>query len=190
MSEPLAPLLPLVAAGDPGAVRACIDRYGAIVWSLVRRSGLDTGEAEDVVQEVFLDVWRSAARFDARVASEATFVAMVARRRIIDRRRSRQRRPLPSPVEPEELSRAPSLLPAPEVGAEAAKAARALDQLRPEQREVLVLTACEGLSHDEVSQQTGMALGTVKTHARRGLHRLRELLGAAEPTDAYVRTAR
>ena len=72
----------------------------------------------------------------------------------------------------------------PEVGAEAALAARALDQLRPEQRQVLILTTCHGLSHEEVASTTGMPLGTVKAHARRGLDRVRQALGETKLASA------
>ena len=74
-------------------------------------------------------------------------------------------------------------------GAEAALAARALDQLRPEQRQVLILTACHGLSHEEVATSSGMPLGTVKAHARRGLIRVREALGEL-PIGATMEAAR
>src|SRR5215813_10857739 len=85
-------LLARVAGGDPGAVRDCLARYGGLVWSIARR--FEGGDAEDAVQEIFLDLWRSAARFDPQIASEPAFVAMIARRRLIDRRRTRQRRPI------------------------------------------------------------------------------------------------
>ncbi|MBX3216950.1 MAG: sigma-70 family RNA polymerase sigma factor [Labilithrix sp.] len=185
-----AALLPLVAGGDRAAVRQCIERYGALVWSLARRARLAQDEAEDVVQEIFLDLWRSAARFDPSVASETTFIAMIARRRLVDLRRKHQRRPETEPLI--DSQRATSTMPAPELGAEAAQAARALDQLRPEQRQVLILTACQGLSHEEVAQTTGMPLGTVKAHARRGLMRVREVLGAeaAGRAGAYVGAGR
>jgi RNA polymerase sigma-70 factor (ECF subfamily) len=169
------PLLPLVASGDRQAIRACIERYGGLVWSLARRARLSGDEAEDVVQDIFVALWTNADRFDPRIASEATFVAMIARRRIIDSRRRKQRRPETEMIDSQ---RATSTLPPPELGAEAAQAARAIDQLRPEQKLVLLLTACQGLSHEEVAERTGMPLGTVKAHARRGLLRLREVLGA------------
>lgn len=180
----LTALLPNVAAGDPEAVRACIDRYGGLVWSLARRLSPSPTEAEDAVQEIFVDLWRSAARFDPRVASETAFVATVARRRLIDRRRRRMRRP-----ETESLHDAPSG----SVGAESVElcseaflAQRALAQLRPEQRTVLLLSTCQGLSHEEIASSTGMPLGTVKAHARRGLLRVREILDgapAAQPAE-------
>ena len=76
----------------------------------------------------------------------------------------------------------------PEVGAEANFAARAVSQLRPEQRQVLVLTACHGLTHEEVAAATGMPLGTVKAHARRGLMVVRDALGLGDPGAPAQRT--
>ncbi len=186
MSE-LIPILERVKSGDPVAVRACVDRYGALVWSLARRLSPSQADAEDAVQEIFFDLWKSAARFDARVASEATFVAMIARRRLIDRKRQRARRPDTDPMpEPHNLleqvahedhgSRA-------ELCAEASLAARAVAQLRPEQQQVLLAT-CQGLSHEEISGATGMPLGTVKAHARRGLIRVRAMLDAGATANA------
>jgi RNA polymerase sigma-70 factor (ECF subfamily) len=191
-SVPQTPLLPRIAGGNREAIRECIERYGGLIWSLARRASLEHAEAEDAVQEIFLDLWRSAPRFDPRVASETTFVAMIARRRLVDQRRQRQRRPETEPLMDSQRVGA-STSPPPELGAEAAQAARAIEQLRPEQRQVLIMTACQGLSHEEVAHTTGMPLGTVKTHARRGLMAVREaLLGAAtaKASNAYMGTAR
>lgn len=129
-----------------------------------------------------MDLWRSAARFDPDLSSEVAFVAMIARRRLIDRRRRRLRAPTtesladtPTPAEPSAVTRVES-------SAEASLAANALAQLRPEQRMVLVLSTCHGLSHEEIAATVNMPLGTVKAHARRGLLRVREMLGATLPT--------
>jgi RNA polymerase sigma factor (sigma-70 family) len=173
-------LLSRVAGGDPGAVRDCLARYGGLVWSIARRfEGSDT---EDAVQEIFLDLWKSAARFDPQIASEPAFVAMIARRRLIDRRRTRRRRPATEAMT-EAIAGEPAIADAgrgPDSCAEASQAARALDRLRPEQRRVLVM-ATHGLSHGEIAEQTGMPLGTVKAHARRGLQSIRAaLLGVQE----------
>jgi RNA polymerase sigma-70 factor (ECF subfamily) len=170
-------LLTRVASGDPGAVRDCLARYGGLVWSIARR--FEGHDAEDAVQEIFLDLWKSAARFDPSIASEAAFVAMIARRRLIDRRRTRQRRPTTETMgsEPPIADHARG----PDSCAEASQAARALDRLRPEQRHVLLLATCHGLSHGEIAERTGMPLGTVKAHARRGLQSIRAaLLGVHE----------
>jgi len=170
--EPM--LLPQVAQGNPDAIRACLDRYGGLVWGIARRFFGASPDAEDAVQDAFLDLWRSAGRYDPRVSSEAVFVALIARRRFIDRRRRGARRldtePLP------EAQAAPSQTTAEQV-TEAKLAERAMQELRPEQRQVLVLSTCHGMSHEEISQATGMPLGTVKAHVRRGLVRVREVLG-------------
>ena len=172
-------LLARVAEGDALAVRECIARYGGLVWSIARR--FELADAEDAVQEIFLDLWKSAARFDPNIASEATFIAMIARRRLIDRRRTRRRRPTTEQLP--ELPSIPSDALQPDATIEARKAAAALDQLRPEQRQVIVLSTCHGMSHGEISAQTGMPLGTVKAHVRRGLMMIRAaLLGVQEET--------
>ncbi len=166
-----------VAKGDQEAVRECLDRYGALVWSLARRGSRSASDAEDAVQEIFLDLWKSASRFDPAESSEVTFVAMIARRRLIDRQRKQRRRP-----ETEPLPEAPALpeeRPSAEVSAEAGIAARAVATLRPEQQQVLLLATYHGLSHEEIADKTGMPLGTVKAHARRGLLKVREMLGSA-----------
>lgn len=177
-------VLPRVASGEPAAIREALARFGGLVWSLARRGSVSESDAEDAAQEIFLDVWRSADRFDPRFGSEATFVATIARRRLVDRRRMRSRRPTTESFG-DSTPAHPSGGTSPELGAEALLARRALDTLRPEQREVLVLTACEGMSHEEVASSTGMPLGTVKAHARRGLLRVREVL--AEPERALAR---
>jgi len=181
-------ILDKVAAAQPEAVEQCLTRYGPLVWSLARRWSPTFADAEDAAQEIFTDLWRAAERFDPRrEPSEATFVAMIARRRLIDRHRRRARQPnttelehsltMPAAEQPDQL----------EIGEEAGRVRELLEQLRPEERQVLELTFFHGLSQSEISQRIQLPLGTVKTHARRGLIRLRELAAdllerAKEPT--------
>ena len=170
-------ILHKVADGSSGAMQLCIDRYSALVWSLARRAAPTAADAEDAVQDIFLDLWKSADRFDPEVASESTFVAMVARRRLIDRYRQMQRHPKAEPLaEPEQIIAAADrdLV---EVRDEAERVTEALASLRQEHKEVLELTLLHGQTHQEISDGKNMPLGTVKSHARRGLMRLRELLG-------------
>src|SRR3569833_3267642 len=168
-------LLARVAAGDPAAVREVLSRYANLVWSLARR--FEPSDTKDAVQEIFLDLWKSAGRYDAERGSEVTFIAMIARRRLIDRRRTARRRPQDSAqvadVVLEELAADGT---SPAATAAAAKDAHALDQHRPEQRQLHELSTCHGLSHGEIAQQTWMPLGTVKAHARRGLMSIRAAL--------------
>ncbi|HEY4178261.1 MAG TPA: sigma-70 family RNA polymerase sigma factor [Kofleriaceae bacterium] len=168
----LPPLMGRVAAGDSVAMRECLQRYGNLIYSIARR--FDPGDAEDAVQEIFLDLWKSAVRFDENVASETAFVAMIARRRLIDRRRASRRRPTTEQMPDRPTMVDPGAMP--DACVEAQQATRALEQLRPEQRQVIVLSAVQGMSHGEIAAQTGMPLGTVKAHARRGLLSIRAAL--------------
>jgi len=159
------------------AVQECLKKYGGLVWSLARRMTANAEDAEDAVQEIFVDVWKNAERYDPAQASEVTFIAMIARRRLIDRLRYSKRRISADSledivVEPE--TRADEQM---QTSIEARDAARALKSLRPEQQQVLQLSIVHGLSHQEISEQTGIPLGTVKTHARRGILQAREFLG-------------
>lgn len=159
----------------------CLSLYGGLVWSIARRLCGTSAEAEDVVQEIFVDLWKSASRFDDSKSAEKTFVAMVARRRAIDRLRSNKRRPetesLPDSQEPK-LDVEPKVGAHLEVQEEATKARMLMGQLRDDERIVLELAIDEGLSQTEIAQQTGMPLGTVKSNARRGMLRLRDLMSA------------
>jgi RNA polymerase sigma-70 factor, ECF subfamily len=166
-------ILHAAASGDSAAVRSCIATFGGLVWSLARRHSPTQADAEDAAQEIFLDLWRSGARFDDSRSTEVAFVAMVARRRLIDRIRARKRRPETETLE----SDAPMRVEARgDLCVEAARAATAIESLRPEQREVLLMSAVEGLSHEEIATIRGLPLGTVKSHARRALIRVRQAL--------------
>lgn len=179
-------ILNRIAAGDANAVQDCLKAYGGLVWSLARRMLKNAEDAEDVVQEIFVDIWKNAERFDETQASETTFVAMIARRRIIDRVRYASRRLTPDSLEDvlnEPANRYDVSL---QTSVEAAEAAKALQSLRPEQQQVLQLSIVQGFSHQEISEATGIPLGTVKTHARRGILRAREILGLGGETTKEV----
>lgn len=176
-------VLSRIARGDGAAVGECIDQFGALVWALARRLTPNRADAEDAVQEIFLDVWKSAARFDPGQGSEKTFVATIARRRLIDRlRRTTVRPEMPLGDELESIGFAEPGTRG-EVAAEAERAAEALQQLGTEQQRVIELAVLHGLSHSEIAARTGMPLGTVKTQLRRGILKVRELLGVEVTAD-------
>ena len=182
-------ILHRIKQGDKTAVQDCLSKYGGLVWSLARRMSANQDDAEDAVQEIFVDIWKNAERFDEAQSSETTFIAMIARRRLIDRLRYTKRRIATDSLEDmvsEPQNRADEQL---QTSVEAKDAARALQQLRPEQRRVLQLSIVQGLSHQEISDATGIPLGTVKTHARRGLLKVREFLGMSSITEAKGGTA-
>lgn len=175
VTEPLT-LVQRIAAGDGSAVRDVMDRYGALVRSLARR-GVGTHDAEDLAQEVFVQVWKHAARFDPAKGSEEAWITTIAKRRIIDRRRKAGRRPESQELIEEAVGGVEQRDEI-ELADEARMAEEALSALSRDQRRVLRLALIEGLTHTEITQRTKMPLGTVKSHARRGLERVRAHLSA------------
>jgi len=172
-------ILKRIASGEKSSVQQCLDTYGGLVWSLALRMLANSEDAEDAVQEIFIDVWKNAGRFDEALASETTFIAMIARRRLIDRLRKTDRRPSIDSLEdilaePENKEQNIQLC------VEAKEAAKAFKYLRPEQRQILHLSIIQGYSHQEIADALSMPLGTVKTHARRGLLQVREILDSGD----------
>ena len=163
-----------IAGGDAAAVQECIRDYGKAVWSLALRLSPTHADAEDATQEIFLDVWKSAARFNPAKGSELGFIMTIARRRLIDRIRRTKARPM---TEPEELLPASEALTSdsasPELSTEVSMAVKALDELSVEQRRVISMSVFQGLTHREIAEITGKPLGTVKTLIRRGLIQIR-----------------
>lgn len=181
-------ILARVAQGDARAVHECIDQFGSLIWSIARRLTRTRADAEDAVQEIFTDVWRSAGRFDPNQGSEKVFVATIARRRLIDRmRRASHQARTESTDDIDSLGWADPGNSA-ELCAEASAAAKAVMQLRPEQRQVLELGILQGLSHSEIADVLKMPLGTVKTMMRRGLIQVRELMGIQNAASDGVRS--
>jgi len=166
-----------IAAGDPTAVDECVALYGGLVWSLARRWFKNSADAEDLTQEVFVDVWQSAKRFDPGVASEVVFITMIARRRMIDRLRRSSAKLDAVSVEASaiEVMASPSQDRV-ELADEAAKAARCLERLSKEQQKILTMSVHQGDSHSLISRALGIPLGTVKSFARRGLIQLRDCM--------------
>ncbi len=171
-------ILKRIASGNKAAVSECLNTYGGLVWSLARRMLSNPEEAEDAVQEIFIDIWKNAGRFDEAQASETTFVAMIARRRLIDRLRKQNRQPNVDSLEDVLAEPSENRNVDMQTNIEAKEAARAMKNLRPEQRQILHLSIVQGFSHREIADALKMPLGTVKTHARRGLMQVREALGS------------
>lgn len=171
-------ILQRVAAGDASAVDDCLAQYGALVWSLARRHSPNYADAEDAVQEAFLGIWQGADRFDPEKGSETTFITMIVRRRLIDRHRKRGRQLETASLESEPETTRENHTQQVVISEEAALVRERMASLRPAERRVLELAISEGMSHSEIAESTNMPLGTVKTHARRGMIRLREMLEA------------
>ena len=155
-------VLARVARGDQKAVKECIDEFGGLVWAIARRMTRSRADAEDAVQEIFLDVWRSAARFDSRQGTEKVFVTT-------DEVLEDVRWAHPGTGG--------------EVATEAEQAAKVVARLRPDQRKVLRMGLLEGMTHSEIAKATGMPLGTVKTQMRRGLIQVRQWMKITPATN-------
>ena len=177
------PILERVAAGDQAAVGDFLSRYGDLVWSLARRYLGNHMEAEDAVQEIFIEIWNNAGRYDRNVASEVAFISTITRRRLIDRLRQFNRRPGMESIDDQVGASQPAVPTTLDDDAEVAQVERVLSDMDPKHREILSMSLYEGYSHSEIAETLEMPLGTVKTRVRRGLMHVREQLKLAEELD-------
>jgi RNA polymerase sigma-70 factor (ECF subfamily) len=171
-----------VRARDPEALRALYDRHANLVYGLGRRVLRDPSEAADLVQDVFLHLWRRADLFDGDRGYFAGWLVSLARNRAIDRLRARRTRERKVDEYESVLAVDPaSRGPAPDESAYAGElrgaVVRALSTLPEAQRTALELAYFGGFSHSEIAERLETPLGTVKARIRQGMLRLRELLG-------------
>jgi len=177
-------ILERVAAGDPSAVSECLDRYGDLVWSLARRYLRNPSDAEDAVQDIFIDIWGSSGRYDRSIASEVAFISTIARRRLIDKIRQAERRPLMDSLDDDEGAPIDPGIPATaEDDTEVTIVERVLAEMDPEHQKVLAMSLYEGYSHSEIAERLSLPLGTVKTRVRRGLIHIRAQLNIVASGD-------
>jgi len=178
-------ILSEVAQGIERAMDKCISRYGGLVWSIAQRYVQNRSAAEDVVQEIFTDVWRTAKRYDPSIATECTFIGMIARRRAIDFARRENRRPQFEPLPEEDSLSHLSSEPSSAIHCKSENVRRAIKLLPEETQRIFQLFFDEGMTHPEISEKTSLPMGTIKTRLRRGLievrDKLRHLEGAEQP---------
>jgi RNA polymerase sigma-70 factor, ECF subfamily len=168
-------LVTAIRSADQAAMAVLYDRYSSLVYSVALRVLHDTGAAEDVLQDIFMQIWRNPGAFDASRGSMAAWLAVIARNRAIDA--LRHRRP-ENDIEDVAVSVEHDL-------ASEADRSRAMDKVRgalqtmpAPQRSALEMAYFEGLTHSEIAKKTGEPLGTVKTRIRAGLLSLRKVLAA------------
>ena len=177
-TNPITPdpaLVTAIRAGDQGAMAALYDRYSSIVYSVALRVLQDTGAAEDVLQDIFMQLWRNPGAFDASRGNMGAWLAVIARHRAIDG--LRRRRPV-NDIEHIVVSVEPDLVGEADRSRAMDKVHGALQSMPAQQRSALEMAYFEGLTHVEIAEKTGEPLGTIKTRIRAGLLSLRRVLAA------------
>jgi RNA polymerase sigma-70 factor, ECF subfamily len=168
-----------MAEGDTSALAELYDRHAPAIYSLAARIVSDAAEAEDVVQDVFTQVWRQAMRYDAARAPVAAWLMIITRARALDRLRRRRSRivavemdvDVPQPHDPGATQEARVI-----TGQEAERLRAALGALTDSQRAAIELAYYEGLSQSDIADRLQEPLGTIKTRIRSGLLKLRAAL--------------
>jgi RNA polymerase sigma-70 factor (ECF subfamily) len=164
-------LIARIRAGDESAMSDLYDRYSGIVYGVALRVLGNTMSAEDVLQEVFLQLWRNPQAFDADRGRLAPWLAVIARNRSIDVLR---KRPMEEDIDELPISTGVNLEDEASERMAIDKVRGVLAQLPPDQRKTLEMAYFEGLTHTEIASKTGEPLGTVKTRIRYGLLALRK----------------
>jgi RNA polymerase sigma-70 factor, ECF subfamily len=171
-------LLHAIARGDEQALASLYDRYRLILFGLILRILHSRPEAEDVLQDVFIQVWKRAADFDESRGRPFTWLVTLCRSRTIDRLRALESRQRTANEAVQEAEESVSDSEQDAMRAEQSAVVRqCLGDLPREQRETLVLAYFEGLTQTEIASRLGAPLGTVKTRMRSGMIKLREMLG-------------
>nr|WP_241974502.1 sigma-70 family RNA polymerase sigma factor [Cryobacterium mannosilyticum] len=172
-------LLGRVARGDEAAFGDLYDQMAPRVLGLVKRLLVDHAQSEEVTQEIFLEIWQSAARYEAARGGASTWILTMAHRRAVDRIRSSQAgRDRDTKIGIRDLAVAyDNVSETVETRIEHERVEKAMSRLTELQRQAISLAYYGGLSHSEVAERLHIPLGTVKTRLRDGMIRLRDELG-------------
>ena len=166
-----------MVAGDEGALAALYDRYSGMLFAMLVRTLRDPQAAEEILQDLFLQLWRGAARFDATRGSLPAWLMVIGRNRALSRLRTREHREIPEDIEAFPANAVPSSVNL-EDDAERSllmeKLRSAMATLPAEQREAVELAYFEGMTQTEIAARTGSPLGTVKSRVRSAMQSLKQ----------------
>ncbi len=186
LPHPPISLLPRIAQNDASAIAHAVEAYGPLVWSLAKGFTRSDAEAEEAVHEIFVQLWRKAEHYKPELGAEVTFISIIARRCLIDRRRRalararhEQQAGLDKQVSSGHRAEQDGTIKGWDAEGvdEVRRATGALNNLTEDVREVLQLSIAHGRTHEQIAQLKGLPVGTVKTHLRRGLAKIRDHLG-------------
>jgi RNA polymerase sigma-70 factor, ECF subfamily len=180
-------LVSAIRSGEQGAMATLYDRYSSIVYSVALRVLADTGAAEDVLQEVFLQLWRKPASFDSSRGSLGAWLAVITRNRAIDAMRKRKPE---TDIDDVIVSVQPDFATDAERSRSLEKVRCVLGAMPAAQRTALEMAFFEGLTHSEIAGKTGEPLGTIKTRIRSGLLTIRKAFEAGACMNNSRRTWR
>jgi RNA polymerase sigma-70 factor (ECF subfamily) len=167
-------LLAELAAGDDKAAGKLFDRYGGLAYNLAARILKNSSEAEEVVQELFVRIWREAAKFDPARGEVKSYLVRMARSMAIDRLRSSASR---AKREESYAAEAVEENPSSAASEQGRLVKQALSQLPEDERNILVAAYFEGYTQSELAERFGLPLGTVKSKVRQGMQKMRRRLG-------------
>ncbi|QDC11510.1 sigma-70 family RNA polymerase sigma factor [Oceanicola sp. D3] len=175
LSPPTRWLLAVRDGRDRGAFAKLFDHFSPRLTAMMLRSGMSRAMADDVVQDVLLTAWQKAHLYDPARAQAAAWIYRIARNRQIDIIR-RERRPMPEALKMESEEAGSDAQASLALDQEASQLRAALENLKPEQREVIERAYLSDLTHSEIRQSTGLPMGTIKSRIRLALERLRHEL--------------
>jgi RNA polymerase sigma-70 factor (ECF subfamily) len=172
-------LMQAIVRRDRAALTALYDRHSPLVLAICRKVLHDASEAEEVLTDIFFEVWAKADRYDSHRGSPVTYLVTLARSRAIDRKRARASRPKVT-SDYTDAAAMSDPVPDPSVSVhlkeQKVQVRKALSALEPAQREAVECSFYEGLSHSEIAKKLNRPLGTIKTYIRQGLIQLRQSL--------------
>lgn len=175
--EETSDILCRISNNEKNAVEQCIDKYSGLIWAMAKKNCFSREDAEDAVQEIFMDIWRYAGRFDQKKSPEQCFIIMIARRRLIDRVRKANHRPQLWFSEKTLDNQASEDHKKMQLCLDLKDAIKEFNRFKPQQRKIMKMSVFGEMSHLEIAATTNIPLGTVKSHIRRGLRQIRDAIG-------------
>lgn len=178
-------VLQRIAGGDKSAVRESVDIYGNLIWAIAKKFTDSKVEAELAVQEIFQDIWRKALYFDVAMSDEKTWVALVARRRLINSLSKNEQCSGAETMNENFRSESDKTAKHLQIYAEIRQSINALKTLNAAQKQILEMSVCDGISPNEISKKTGLTVAEIRLSVNGGLREIRKLVGVSSKNNHF-----